>query len=64
MPAAYEVVSINRRDPKDQQIIGKFEEVTEARAFIDERSGTEPLRYFALFANLSSFCRLMCHHTL
>ena len=64
MPALYEVVSINRLDATDQKIIGKFEAIEPAKTLIEERKQTEPLRYMALFTNLSSFCRLLCYHTL
>ena len=59
-----EVVSVSRLDAKDQQTIGKFNEPEQARAFIEARRQTEPLRYFVLFAHLSPFTRIATYHTL
>lgn len=63
-PTMCEIVSISRFDPKDQKTVKWTETLEEARAYMEERRKTEPLRYLVLYAHWSSFTRIATYHTL
>ena len=60
----YELVAVNRLNAREQTTLRRFDELQEAKDEAEKRRKQEPLRYFVIFVHLSSFCRLVCYHTL
>ena len=60
----FELVAVNRRDVKEQTSLRRFNEREEAVEEAERRRKIEPLTVFYVFIWVSSFCRLVCYHTL
>lgn len=60
----FELVAVSRLNAREQVSLRRFDEFEEAKEEAETRRKAEPLRYFVVFIWVSSFCRLVCHHTL
>jgi hypothetical protein len=60
----FELVAVNRLNAKEQTRIRFYNELEEAEEEAERRRKSEPLTVFYVYIWVSSFCRLVCHHTL